>query len=98
MSHLNNNKVGFIPQKEKGCYTPVYMRTELSSNMLKTFPQYQCLFHECPACGKKSLKPLGYKKMSPAYIKLHEKDLERQCSICNYVHKPAETEVIHFWK
>ena len=98
MSHLNERKpVGFIPQKERGGNTPIYMRQELSSHMLREYPQYKTLYHECRACGKNSLKPIGYKKMSPAYIKLHEKDLDRQCSICGYIHKPSETEVIHFW-
>lgn len=92
MSHQqnskNNNKVGFIPQKQRGGNTPVYMRQELSKHMLRSFPEYKELFKECPACSRNALKPTGYKKMSPSFIKVNSSTLERTCSMCGFVHKP----------
>lgn len=71
---------------------PHFLRPKVDGIFLLNNPRYKSLFHACPSCDNNSLKPVGYKNMTPVYIQNNEKTLERKCSLCGYILKPRGLE------
>lgn len=67
---------------------PIYERRFVSTQTISKFPQYRELFAKCPNCGKNSLKPIGFKFMTPQYIISNKDKLERRCGVCEFTQKP----------
>ena len=76
-------------EKKENNNQPFYLRKKLSRGQLQDHPEYQDLFKKCPSCDQYSLKPRGYKSMSPGYIRQNSNRLERLCSNCEFIQKPT---------